>query len=131
MFSLPPAFVLSQDQTLKFSKTLIWLYLVTLELTRTFTPRHLRALVDLFSQNVSAKVSFEPIIPGGIRGSAGLCRPRFSFFNIQLSKNRLRKRDVVGRIAFGSGPGRVSLTRLSLDFTRANSFVASGAPPSL
>ncbi|CAH2407321.1 conserved hypothetical protein [Mesorhizobium prunaredense] len=30
VLSLPPAFVLSQDQTLKFSKTLIWLYLVTL-----------------------------------------------------------------------------------------------------
>ena len=39
---------------------------------------------------MSAKVSFEPSIPGGIRGSAGLCRPRFSFFNIQFSKNRLR-----------------------------------------
>ncbi|CAH2406231.1 conserved hypothetical protein [Mesorhizobium ventifaucium] len=30
VLSLPPAFVLSQDQTLKLSKTLIWLYLVTL-----------------------------------------------------------------------------------------------------
>ncbi|CDX27383.1 hypothetical protein MPL3356_670001 [Mesorhizobium plurifarium] len=26
VLSLPPAFVLSQDQTLKFNKTLIWLY---------------------------------------------------------------------------------------------------------
>ena len=61
-----------------------------------------------------------------------LCRPRFSFFNIQFSKNRLRKRDVVGLSAFGFGPGRVSLTRLSgIRFTRANSLVASGAPPSL
>jgi hypothetical protein len=70
------------------------------------------------------------------RGSASLCRPRFSFFNIQLSKNRHHKRDVARPFAFGSGPERVSLTRLSetcqlKGFLEANFSAASGAPPSL
>ena len=67
-----------------------------------------------FSRNVIRQsLVWNHLIPGGKRGSAGLCRPRFSFFSIQFSKNRHRRRDVVGRFAFGFGPNRVSLTRLS------------------
>ncbi|WP_206533515.1 hypothetical protein, partial [Mesorhizobium sp. M5C.F.Cr.IN.023.01.1.1] len=67
--------------------------------------------------NVSAKVSFEPPIPGGMKGSAGLCRPRFSFFNIQLSKNRHRRRNVVARTLLASGPFECR-SRGSLEFRK-------------
>ncbi|SDL19025.1 hypothetical protein SAMN05428953_1291, partial [Mesorhizobium muleiense] len=90
------------------------------ELTRTFTPGHFHALVDLFSQNVSAKVSFEPNIPGGMKGSAGLCRPRFSFFNIQLSKNRHRRRGVVARTLVARGRSSVAHAAL-LNFAEGRS----------
>ncbi|SDL40608.1 hypothetical protein SAMN05428953_1361, partial [Mesorhizobium muleiense] len=86
----------------------------------TFTPGHFHALVDLFSQNVSAKVSFEPNIPGGMKGSAGLCRPRFSFFNIQLSKNRHRRRGVVARTLVARGRSSVAHAAL-LNFAEGRS----------
>jgi hypothetical protein len=64
-------------------------------------------------------------------GSAGHCRPRFSFFHIQLSKNRHHVNAMSRANSFWLKPCRVSLTRLSLDNSGANDLVASGAPPSL
>src|SRR5215510_7034964 len=69
-------------------------------------------------------------LPRRVAGSAGLCRPRFSFFFIQLSKIRHRKRNVVGLLLLARARQSVAHAAL-LDFTRANFLVASGAPPSL
>ena len=145
VLSLPPAFVLSQDQTLKFSKTLIWLYLVTLELTRTFTPRHLRALVDLFSQNVSAKVSFEPSRPWRDVGFSRTLPPTFLFlqysiFKEQTSQTRcrgpfcfwLRGRSSVAHAAllnFSEGRFRSELLRRQRRAALVGEAYIVGAPP--
>ena len=59
-------------------------------MTRTFTPRHSRVLVDFILSKRVRQSLVRTSYPGGIRGSAGLCRPRFSFFIIQFSKNRHR-----------------------------------------
>jgi hypothetical protein len=83
-----------------------------------------------FSRNVIRQSLVRTRHPVQDTGSAGLCRPRFSFFSIQLSKIRHRRRNVVGLLLFGSGPQSVAHAAL-LDFTRANFLVASGAPPSL
>ena len=71
-------------------KTLIWLVSGhAFELTRTFTPRHRNALVDIIlSKRVRQSLVWKHLIPGGMRVPRALCRPRFSFFNIQFSKNR-------------------------------------------
>ena len=74
-----------------------------------------------FSRNVIRQSLVRTTHPWRDAGSAGLCRPRFSFFNIQLSKNRLRKRDVVGRVAFGSGPVECR-SRGSLGFHKGELF---------
>jgi hypothetical protein len=91
VLSLPPAFVLSQDQTLKLRHSVL-AFLVTHESTRTFTPPQKDARAPLagvtFSRNVSAKVSSGFQNPLRSQNPASLCRPRFSFFYIQLSKNR-------------------------------------------
>lgn len=57
-------------------------------------------MVDLFSRNVIRQSLVRTAHPWRDACSAGLCRPRFSFFNIQFSKNRHRKRSVVGQSAF-------------------------------
>jgi len=114
--------------------------MVTLELTRTFTPRWQRANSLHLGRYYSHQKREPPKsrsnhpIPSGTRGSAGLCRPRFSFFNIQFSKNRLRKRDVVGWFAFGSSPAecrsrgslwfRPTLRNLEANFLVASSVAA-------
>jgi len=61
---------------------------------------------------------------------ADIRRPRFSFFNIQLSKNRSNKRQISGFPLLASAV-RVSLARLSLDKNKGELLCASGAPPSL
>jgi len=105
--------------------------LVTLELTRTFTPRHRSALVDIIlSKRVRQSLVWKHLIPGGMRVPRALCRPRFSFFNIQLSKNRHRRRGVVGQSAFAllalsSVAHAALLISPNLANIEANFFVAS------
>lgn len=55
-----------------------------------------------------------------MKGSAGLCRPRFSFFNIQLSKNRHRRRGVVARTLVARGRSSVAHAAL-LNFAEGRS----------
>jgi hypothetical protein len=100
---------------------LIWLYLVTLELTRTFTPRHLRALVDLFSQNVSAKVSFEPSRPWRDMGFSRTLPPTFLFLQSSIVKEPTSQTRCRGPIAFGSGPVECR-SRGSLGFHKGELF---------
>jgi hypothetical protein len=83
---------------------LIWLYLVTLELTRTFTPGHLRVLVDLFSQNVSAKVSFEPSRPWRDVGFSRTLPPTFLFLQSSIVKEPTSQTRCRGPYRFWLGP---------------------------
>ena len=82
-------------------------------MTRTFTPRHLRVLVDLFSQNVSAKVSFEPSRPWRDMGFSRTLPPTFLFLQYSIVKEPTPQTRCRGPYRFWLGPGRVSLTRLS------------------
>ena len=99
-------------------------------MTRTFTPRHRSVLVDLFSRNVIRQSLVWTSNPWRDRGPRALCRPRFSFFNIQLSKNGHRRRGVMGLSLLALGPVECR-SRGSLDFvqrmrnTEANFFLAS------
>src|SRR5690606_20156977 len=86
-------------------KTLIWLVRRcstkpqqpghAFELTRTFTPERPKASGRLFSQKRVRQSLVRTPDPWRDLRLSRLCRPRFSFFNIQLSKNRHRKHDVV------------------------------------
>jgi hypothetical protein len=115
-------------------------YLVTHESTRTFTPksasRGIRKKRNFSLETCTAKVScWNHFTPGGDQGSASLCRPRFSFFNIQFSKNRHRNRNVDGPGQFGLAHVSVARAALVISFNQgcleANCLLASGAPPSL
>ena len=96
MLSLPPAFVLSQDQTLRLNqKSSIRLYLVTLKvdalhsaslLDRDPVPHRPKAQGTRFSKRVRRKTLASPTRPKP--GPQDIRRPRFSFFHIRLSKNR-------------------------------------------
>ena len=69
-----------------------------------------------FSRNVIRQSLVRTIRPKGPSGSAGLCRPRFSFFSLQLSKNRHRhKRCRWALPLLPSGPTEVAHAAL-LDF---------------
>ena len=107
--------------------------MVTLELTRTCTlncPKTIRS--HILIQNVSAKVSVtKPDCLATFRVSAETCRPRFSFFHIQFSKNGHCKRNVIGFRFWASAKKSVACAALQMISTRANDVVASGAPPSL
>jgi len=65
---------------------LIWLYLVTLELTRTFTPRHLRVLVDfILSKRVRQSLvrTFTSLAGHGVQQDSAAHVSLSSIFNCQ------------------------------------------------
>jgi hypothetical protein len=88
------------------------------------------AMQVTFSRNVSAKVSFEPRTPGGMRVQQDSAAhvSLSSIFNCQRSDSANAMSWAVLLLA----PARQSVAHAALlDFTRANFSVASGAPPSL
>ena len=105
-----------------FNKTLIWLYWSRMNRREhshlDAEERTLRILVDfILTKRDPPKSRSDPSFLSEDRSPAGLCRPRFSFFNLQFSKNRHRRRGVVALIAFGSGPAECR-SRGSLDFVQ-------------
>jgi hypothetical protein len=72
--------------------------------------------VTFLSKREPPKSRSDRSTPEGLSCPAELCRPRFSFFFIQFSKNGHRRHDVMGHCRFWLWPGRVSLTRLSMIF---------------
>ena len=134
VLSLPPAFVLSQDQTLKFSKTLIWLYLVTHELTRTFTPRHSRVLVDFILSKRVRQSLVRTTYPWRDKRFSRTLPPTFLFLHYSIFKEQTPHTQCRGPLRFWLR-GRPSVAYAALlNFTRAyleaNCFAACGAPPS-
>jgi len=126
----------------------------SVESTRTYI--HLASdcsdACNIFSRNVSAKVS----ALNSLRSSARPCRPRFSFFCIQFSKNRpwdknpppkitsslsakqiqpsgqTRKRTILMRSHnLVTRTARSTRSQANQPNHRAHSATASGAPPSL
>ena len=94
VLSLPPAFVLSQDQTLML-RIRFWHYLVTLELTRTshdrktvIPERTTKQSVYSHFKNVTAKVSFQTTRHQCLIIRAPTRRPRFSFFSSSIVKKQ-------------------------------------------
>jgi hypothetical protein len=94
VLSLPPAFVLSQDQTLRLNqKSSIRLYLVTLKadthrcasLDREPILSSPKAKKISVSKRVRRKTLASPTTPKG--RPQDVRRPRFSFFHIRLSKS--------------------------------------------
>ena len=101
VLSLPPAFVLSQDQTLKLNlRPSFRLYMVTLELTRIFLPRPSlnqaaartsstrnvrpnRSLVQKTPRHQAINLPSKSLTPKRFAAHVSL-----SCHNIQLSKNR-------------------------------------------
>ncbi|MFC3207377.1 hypothetical protein, partial [Aquamicrobium soli] len=64
-----------------------WLYLVTLRIDENIHTWMLSHPID-YSHQKRVRQSLVRTKPSlRMTGSAGLCRPRFSFFTIQLSKN--------------------------------------------
>ena len=111
-------------------------------MTRTFTPG-IRSSFDnrtlgsiILTRNVIRQSLVRTVNPLRDLGPAELCRPRFSFFNLQFSKNRHRRRGVVARFAFGFGPVECR-SRGSHDFVqlretqRRTSLSPAASPPSL
>ena len=134
VLSLPPAFVLSQDQTLKFCKTLIWLIWSRMNrrehshpdakppppghpnhpqgnnqdkpaagnqsvpvdyiLTKRDPPKSRSNVPDPQKDQPPKGPTGQDRNPAPERNiQQALCRPRFSFFNIQFSKNRRQSHD--------------------------------------
>jgi len=98
-------------------------YLVTLESTRTCTPSLPGILANTFSEcnclskRDPPKSRLEPIrIRRSFQSPASLCRPRFSFFAIQLSKIR---REITSRAPSPSASAlRGSLYAARLNFVQ-------------
>jgi hypothetical protein len=83
---------------------------------------HLAFDTEAPKRNVTSLSKREPpkslcgtVRPEGLRVPRALCRPRFSFFNIQFSKNGHRIRCVLGFVAFGFSPVECR-SRGSLEF---------------
>ena len=100
VLSLPPAFVLSQDQTLKFNKTLIWLYLVTHESTRTFTPRCFHILVDFILTKRDPPKSRSNIAPLAGCVFSRTLPPTFLFLQYSVFKEQTPQTRCRGPIRF-------------------------------
>ena len=127
--------------------------MVTLESTRTFTPKIIRSIRRPTQQprwlflieNVSAKVSFRDKPKPKLQSSPRAPRPPTFLFLIQSSivkEQTSHKAMSKGQNPSGPNPTRVSLTRLSRNLRgklirasqqsqRQNPVPASGAPPSL
>jgi len=67
---------------------LIWLYLVTHESTRTFTPRQLNALVDLFSRNVIRQSLVRTNYPWRSKRLSRTLPPTFLFLHYSIFKEQ-------------------------------------------
>ena len=110
VLSLPPAFVLSQDQTLKLRR-LDWL-LVTHESTRTFTPHRLHDAGNFLSKRDPPKSRSNHASLAGY-GFSRTLPPTFLFLQYSIVKEPTPQTRCRGPCCFWLGPGRVSLTRLS------------------
>ena len=111
VLSLPPAFVLSQDQTLKLMRS-DWLAGHARIDENFHTASFARCRFYSLSKREPPKSRCGTI--GQTVVPASPCRPRFSFFHIQFSKNR--NRDAASwASAFGFGPVECR-SRGSLDF---------------
>src|SRR4051812_17889359 len=79
------------------------------------------AMQVTFSRNVNRQSLVRTSHPWRDTGFSRTLPPTFLFLHIQLSKIRLRKRDVVGCVAFGSSPAECR-SRGSLGFHKGELF---------
>src|SRR5690606_12739637 len=101
VLSLPPAFVLSQDQTLKLRHPILAYGHVWID--ENITPKHSSAKHQNAKRNISLetcppKSRMVPFSPEGHPKTASLCRPRFSFFFFNCQRT--------GQLALPSHPYR-------------------------
>ena len=117
VLSLPPAFVLSQDQTLMLNKTLIWLYWSRMNRREHSHLRiqhfRIRHECNFSLETCTAKVSFGPHSPRRVRD------PQDSAAHVSLSslcncqRTDIASRNVAALFAKSPRTSRAPLTRLS------------------
>ena len=121
VLGLPPAFVLSQDQTLKLNENLVPAGHYLYDESQAHLPANHRFANLVNLSYVTARVSHgrRHYIDSNVSGPQGLRRPRFSFFrfNCQTAKTRqteLSEQHFQGPALILSPPGRLDRAILGL-----------------